>query len=133
MKRLKRKTALVLFIFLILGGLVLYFSLSQLAFKDYQEIQTDSGLKILFLKDKSLPFIQYKALFPKAGADYDGEGQSGLASLTAFLIEQGAGGLSSTELQEELNQLGTGLDIRVGRQTAALALSGLSWHGLKLW
>ena len=131
MKRLNRKTAVV-FIFLIMGVFVLYY-LSQRPFKDYQEIKTSSGLKILFLKDKSLPFIQFKALFPKAGADYDGEGQSGLASLTAFLIEQGAGGLSSAELHEELNQLGTGLDIRVGRQTAVLALSGLSWHGPKLW
>ena len=71
--------------------------------------------------------------FPKAGADYDFKGQSGLSNLTAYLTEQGAGGLDSETLQEELNQLGTELHISVGRQTVSLTLDGLSWHGEKLW
>ena len=80
-----------------------------------------------------MPSIQYRVLFPKAGPDYDFEGKSGLSYLTAYLSEQGAGGLNSEALQEELNQLGTALEISVNRQTVSISLSGLSWHGEKLW
>ena len=71
--------------------------------------------------------------FPKAGPDYDLEHKNGLSEITAYLTEQGAGSLSAEALQEELNQLGTQLEIRVGRQTVSIVLSGLSWHGRKLW
>ena len=108
-------------------------NLSEVGSLDYQEIQTDSGLKIFFLKDESLPFIQYRVFFPRAGSDYDEEGKSGLSYLTAFLTDQGAGGLSSEALQDELNQLGTGLEIDAGRQTVSMVISGLSWHAEKLW
>lgn len=101
--------------------------------KDYQEVKTPSGLKIFFLKDERLPSIQYKIIFPKAGADYSGPEKGGLASLTAYLSEQGAGGLNSEKLQESLNDLGTGLSFFVNRQQMSITLNGLSWHGEKLW
>ena len=132
MQKSNKKTVFILlFVFLLMGVFMLshQFNVSS----DYQEIKTDSGLKVLFLKDDSLPFIQYRIFFPKAGADYDSKGKNGLATITAYLMEQGAGGLGSEVLQEELNQLGTEFEIQVSRQTASLALSGLSWHGEKLW
>ena len=101
----------------------------------YEEVQV-RGATILFLKEDSLPSIQYQIFFPKAGSDYDDydkEGKSGLAYMTAYLTEQGAGDLSSTALQEALNQLGTSLSFSVGRQTLSMELSGLSWHKEKLW
>lgn len=101
----------------------------------YEEIQT-GGTTLLFFKDEKLPSIQYHILFPKAGSDYDNytlNGKSGLSYMTTYLTEQGAGGLSSTDLQEELNQMGTAVSFSVGRQTISMELSGLSWHGTKLW
>ncbi len=100
---------------------------------DYEEVKTDSGLKILFIRDESLPYVRLGAYFLHAGADYDFEGKSGLAGFTALLSDQGAGGLSSSQLQEEINQLGTSLEVFVGRQRASFFLSGLSWHGEALW
>ena len=139
MQEYNKKIVLVFLslIFIVWGGVVLLkgdlFYSDKLSFGSYEEFNTDSGLKILFLQDDSLPFVQYRILFPKAGADYDFEGKSGLSTLTAYLSEQGAGGLSATQLQEELNQLGAELEIGVDRQTVNMALSGLSWHGEKLW
>ena len=138
MKRLNKKTiwAFLFFILLLLGSVVVFkggLHINKPFFSEYREVQTDSGLKILFLKDESLPYIQYKILFPKAGADYDFKNKSGLSYLTAFLSEQGAGGLSSEVLQENLNQLGTDMEIQIGHQTAEISLSGLSWHGKQLW
>ena len=106
---------------------------AKLQTQEYKEIQVRSGLKILFLKDDSLPFIQFSVLFPKAGADYDFEGKSGLAQLTAYMLDQGAGGLSSEKLQEELNQLGTELSVDLGRQSARFSISGLSWQKEQLY
>ena len=123
-------------IFLVLFGIVLFAGLStyvKLQESKYKEVTVKSGLKILFLKDDSLPFIQFSALFPKAGSDYDWEGKSGLAQLTAYMLDQGAGGLNSESLQEELNQLGTELSIEMGRQTAHFSISGLSWQKEKLY
>ncbi len=122
---------------ILLGGFVLLkksklFDIDKFS-SAYEEIQTDSGLKVLFSRDDSLPFIQYRMFFPKGGADYDFKGKSGLAVLTAYLSDQGAGGLSATVLHEELNQLGTELEIGVGRQVSKMVLSGLSWHAGPLW
>ena len=68
-------------IILVAVGLTCYKIYSQ---SDYKVVEVESGLKVLFLKDDSLPFIQFKALFPKAGLDYDFSGKSGLAKLTAL-------------------------------------------------
>lgn len=158
MKWRNKKGGLVFFIVLIaLGGLVLglnffcgaqlknFYRLSlyeqcfpklprgALFSEDYEEVLTKSGLKVLFLKDQSLPSVQYQIFFPIAGADYDLDDKGGLSALTAHLLEQGAGELNSEALQEELNQLGTSLSIWVSRQTVNISLSGLSWHGDKLW
>ena len=97
------------------------------------EVHTKQGLKILFMRDESLPFIQYRMFFPNAGADYDPQGKSGLAAFTAYLSEQGAGNLSAEAFQESLNQLGTAMEIAVHRQTADIVLSGLSSHAGQLW
>ena len=120
----------ILFGVVLFAGLIAYIKRGQ---SDYKEVQVESGLKILFLKDDSLPFIQFSVLFPKAGSDYDGEGKSGLAQLTAYMLDQGAGGLNSESLQEELNQLGTEFSVEVGRQTAYFSISGLSWQKEKLY
>ena len=127
---MKRYAIIVFFLlglFIMLGTLH-FFKSSQ----KVQLVKSDSGLKLLFFKDPSLPYIKYSVLFPQAGADYDPEGKSGLASLTAYLLDQGAGSRSSLELQKELNQLGTELEVEVGRQFVRLSLSGLSWHKEKL-
>ena len=99
---------------------------------DYKKYMTESGITILSTKDESLPFIKYDAYFPQAGSDYSFKDKSGLAALTAYILDQGAGGLSSEQIQEELNLLGTELDVSLRRQTVQLSLSGLSWHKDKL-
>lgn len=100
---------------------------------DYKVYESQNGLKVFSIKDDSLPFIKYDVYFPQAGSDYSFEGKSGLAALTAHLLDQGAGGLTSEQIQEELNQLGTELEIALGRQILQISLSGLSRHKKKLF
>ena len=100
---------------------------------EYKTHETLSGLKVLSIKDDSLPYIRYNVQFLKAGSDYSFEDKAGLATLTAYLLDQGAGDLNSEQIQEELNQLGTELDVSLGKQSVQLSLSGLSWHKEKLF
>ena len=98
-----------------------------------EEASTASGLKAAFFQDDRLPYISFTLWFPRAGADYDPPERSGLASLTAELLSQGAGGLSSEEIQEKLNYYGTALYTGARRQWTEISLSGLSWHARELW
>ena len=89
-------------------------------------------LKILFFEDSSLPYIRYSFSSLKGGVDFSPLEKSGLSVFTGYLLDQGAGGMSSEKIQEELNYYGTGLDVDVNRQNAEVSLSGLSQHALPL-
>ena len=120
---------IVLTVLIVIGG----FFMNGRTNKDYKRYQTESGLTVLSTKDKSLPYIKYEANFKQAGADHVPEDKSGLAYLTAYLLDQGAGDLNSEQIQKELNQLGTELSVLVGRDMVTLSLEGLSWHKKKLF
>ena len=68
--------------FFIIGVLILSFFEKNY---DYKRHETKSGIKVLSIKDESLPFIRYDVYFPQAGPDYSFEGKSGLAALTTYL------------------------------------------------
>ena len=126
-----KKIFLVLFFFgIIMSGV---FVLNKFFSKPYKEVVTKSGLKVLFLKDKDLPYIQFKLWFLKMGADYDEKNKSGLSMMTTSLLEQGAGGLSSEVIQENMDYLGARFWTYTGRQYSQLSISGLSWQAKDLW
>lgn len=93
----------------------------------------ESGLKILFFEDKRLPYIRFNMFFLKAGSNYDPPNKKGVAKITSDLLDQGAGGLSSEELQQQLNHYGIAFNSNVGRDILSLSLMGLSWHAPKIW
>lgn len=124
------------FLYAIVGGLIgLIFGLwrimdSKKSLLQY-EMKRAGAATVLFFKDTHLPYITYDLMFPKGGADFSSK--PGMASVTGDLMDQGAGGLSSEELQNKLNSYGTGLSLGLGRQSCSLSLSGLSQHGDSLW
>lgn len=95
------------------------------------ELKNAGQATVLFFKDNKLPYTGYELLFLKGGADFSSK--PGIAAITGHLLDQGAGGLSSEEIQEELNSYGVGLSLGLGRQSCSLSLSGLSRHREKLW
>ena len=70
MRKLDKKTGLYfLFLILIIGGVFVFLKdklphFDKVSLVDYKEVQTDSGLKIFFLKDDSLPFVSIQDVFP---------------------------------------------------------------------
>jgi zinc protease len=73
-----------------------------------------NGLEVVFIEKHTAPLVTL-SLVVKTGANADTPSQAGLASLTADLLDEGAGGRSALELAEALElagvQLGSSADI----------------------
>ena len=95
------------------------------------EIRNAGKATVLFFKDEKLPYISYELLFLTGGADFSPK--PGIAAVTGDLLDQGAGGCNSEDLQSELNSYGVDLSFGLGRQSCSLSLSGLSQHKKPLW
>ena len=125
------KTIITISLFVILS-LVFYFFRKDTGLFDYKELSFENS-KIFFTQDTSLPYITYSATFANSGSFFDPSQKKGLSLLTSYMQDQGAGNLSSEELQEKLNYYGTEIDVQVGRENIELSLSGLSLHKKELW
>lgn len=93
---------------------------------EHQEVSLSNGLKILFLRDKSLPRLGVMALVG-TGAVSDPKGKEGLSYLTASLLDEGTAKSSSREIAEKLEGLGAALSIQPGYDFTFLSIRGLSY------
>ena len=67
-----------------------------------------NGLQVLIAENHNAPLVSLRVLL-RAGADHDTKELAGLASLTADLLDEGAGSRNSIELAEEIGLLGAAL------------------------
>ncbi|OFZ12427.1 MAG: hypothetical protein A2Z20_06685 [Bdellovibrionales bacterium RBG_16_40_8] len=93
----------------------------------YKDLTLSNGLKVLFIEDHSLPYISIGLLI-KSGASHDPLSKSGLAEITASLLERGTKNKSATEIADEFGQLGTSFGADVGYDYSYFSTSGLSEH-----
>lgn len=77
---------------------------------EIEKFTLSNGLKIFLVRKESLPIIQFNFMV-NAGSKTDPGNKSGLAYLTALLIDEGAGHLSALELDNEVESLGSILKI----------------------
>lgn len=91
---------------------------------EIQHIVSDSGMKGLFIQKIKLPMVQF-TLIVSTGAVLDAEGKSGLANLTAVLIDEGAGGLTSLELNNQFEMLGSSIHISINHEFMYFTLVSL--------
>ena len=90
-----------------------------------QRWQTPQGAQVLFVESHEIPMIDVAVDFP-AGSAYDPTDKAGLAHLTQGLLDQGAGGLSETEIAHRLADVGAVLGGRFERDRAGVTLRTLS-------
>lgn len=83
-----------------------------------------NGLQILVATVRDFPVVTLDLLVP-AGALADGEPRAGLASLTAALLESGAGDRDAAALAEAVDGLGLSLDASTGWDTAQVGFTAL--------
>jgi len=94
---------------------------SSAAMPSVQRMVLPNQLKLLFLEDHSLPFVTFNLLI-EAGSWRDGQGEEGLANLTARTLLLGTSKHSAAAVNEELDFLGSGIDSSCDVDYAALSL-----------
>lgn len=93
---------------------------------EHNEIELSNGLKVLFIRDSSLPKVHIMALVG-SGAIRDPKGKAGLSYLTASLLDEGTEKHSSAEIAERLESLGADLSVQPGYDFTNVSIKGLSY------
>ncbi len=81
--------------------------------KPYREVTLENGLKVLFIRDVSLPRVSLNLLV-KSGLREEPADKGGINTLTADLLETGTLTKSATQIADEFADLGTDLSIAPG-------------------
>ena len=86
-----------------------------------KKIETPNGITVLLLETHSLPMVQVELLV-RAGSVLDNDQKAGLAYLTANLLEEGTENRSSKQIADELDAIGTELDVSPGSDYATFSI-----------
>lgn len=86
--------------------------------------RTDAGAKVLYAAAPDLPMVDVRIAFD-AGSARDGD-QPGLASMTANMLTEGAGGLDADTIAERVEAVGAELSTGAGRDMAYASLRSLT-------
>jgi zinc protease len=90
-----------------------------------QHWQTAQGAQVYFVESHEIPMLDVAVDFP-AGSAYDSTSKPGLANLAHGLLDQGAGGLTDTEIAHRLADVGANLGGDFDRDRAGVSLRTLS-------
>jgi len=83
--------------------------------------QLSNGIEVLAVRRQAAPIVAMNLIL-RTGADRDPAGKAGLASLTAEMMDEGAGERSALEITEALERLGADLWVGTGRDGAQATL-----------
>lgn len=83
-----------------------------------------NSLKVYHVHKKVLPIVQINLMIP-AGSIYTDDNQIGLSTLTSMLIDESAGNLSSLEISDKIEMLGSILNISSNKEFVTLSLLAL--------
>ncbi len=100
---------------------------SGVALPTYKELKLNNGLTVLFFPDASLPYLSF-FLLTKVGSGHDPEGQQGLTSVTASLLDKGTAKREALVIADALGRLGADFSASVGPDFTVSSLKGLSLH-----
>ena len=84
-----------------------------------------NGMKVWIASWKTLPVVSARLIIPGGTGD-DPEGKSGLAALTATMIEQGTRAKTATELAEAIDALGATIGFSINSDHTALNIQTLA-------
>jgi zinc protease len=109
---------------LLFGLILLMVGLNLQAAPRIETWETSRGARVLFVAAPDLPMLDVRMVF-RAGSAWD-KGQSGLASLTADLLDQGAGEWDANTIADRLATIGAELAIDAQRDMATISLRTLT-------
>lgn len=82
----------------------------KFALPQFEEFTLDNGLRVIYARKDNLPIVQ-TVFCTYAGSKYDPSENHGTAYLTSLLIDEGAGGLSGLEIDNEIERIGSVFNI----------------------
>ena len=85
-----------------------------------------NGARVIVIENNRLPLVTIESLHLGAGSREDGKA-SGIAALTADMLDEGAGSLSADTLPEALERLGASLDVSTGSDFSSITMSALTF------
>ncbi len=91
---------------------------------DVQTVTSDKGLTAFLVSDDTLPIVTLEFMIP-AGAAYDPDDKSGLATLVSGLLDEGAGPYDSLAFQTKLEDLAISLSFDAGQEMFSGSLKTL--------
>jgi zinc protease len=94
------------------------------AFPRIAGARLDNGLEVRVISHASVPVTASVLLLP-GGASADASAQTGLASLTADLLDEGSGGQSALEISDRIARMGGDLDVEVSHDATVISLATL--------
>ncbi len=86
-----------------------------------QERRLSNGLRVVLMEKHEVPLVQMN-LVVRAGSVMDPPGRYGLASMTADMMDEGAGELDALELEDAVSFLGARLSVSAGLHTSRVSL-----------
>lgn len=90
-----------------------------------QSWTTAQGTRVYFIETHALPIVDVQISF-LAGSAFDPPALPGLASMTASLLDQGAGARNEKEVAETLADIGAQMSSGAGMDSASVSLRTLS-------
>lgn len=93
----------------------------DLQLPEVQNFVLDNGLPVFLVEKHNLPIVQINLIF-NAGGIYDPAGRTGLAAMTAELMDEGAGERDALQLAEQIDFLGISLNTYANREQLGLRL-----------
>src|SRR4051794_7006148 len=94
-------------------------------FPEIERSTLASGLRVWTVRHISIPVATVMLLIRRGAAD-DPPGKEGLAAITADMLDEGTGKLSSIELHEALARIGAQLDSDIGPDATLFTVTVLS-------
>ncbi|MEX2117723.1 MAG: pitrilysin family protein [Bacteroidota bacterium] len=86
-----------------------------------QKFKLSNGLPVVLMEKRGVPVVQINVLV-KTGSAMEPTDKSGVASMTAAMLDEGAGTHSALELADAIDFLGARITTSSGQHTSAIAL-----------
>jgi predicted Zn-dependent peptidase len=87
----------------------------------FEKFTLSNGLQVVLLEKHQVPLVQVN-LVVRTGSAMDPAGRSGLASMTAALMMEGAGTLDALRLADAIDFLGAHIGVMAGMHTSSVAM-----------
>ncbi|MEW6331413.1 MAG: pitrilysin family protein [Pseudomonadota bacterium] len=109
---------------LLLTGLLLA-SVNAFAGPKIEHWKLDNGARVYFVESRELPMLQVRVVFD-AGSSRDPAKKSGLANLTAGMLDEGTDGLTTDDIAGRFEGVGAEFGAGIDRDMASVSLRSLS-------